>query len=258
MLRTRQNVPMSIGTGRPDRRWTFAARTHVGLVREGNEDSYAAEPGIWVVADGLGGHNGGEVASATAVQAVTRSLAAAGSADDLSTMLPQVFDEAANAVRDYGRGNPGLSGMGTTLVVAVADPAGTVHVGSIGDSRAYLLRDGTLVQLVRDDNFAEELLAAGQITAEEARVHQGQFWLTRAIIADQSDPGPPHVALASGPGRLLLCSDGLNSELTDDDIASLLDDSDVDTAAEALVAAAIDAGGRDNITVVVVDLPASD
>ncbi len=251
-LQTRQNGRMSNGAETGS--WSYTARTDIGRVREGNEDSLAAEPGLWIVADGLGGHSGGEIASATAVATARRVVADAVPDADPVEVLGDLFARAHAAVRQEGLGTFGMSGMGTTLVVALAGPDGTIQVGSIGDSRAYLLRDGRLRQLVRDDNYAEELLAAGVITATEARVHPGQYMLTRALIADQREPGTPQVARVDGPGRLLLCSDGLNSELEDEEIARLLGLPSLDEAADALVAAALEAGGRDNVTVVIVDL----
>ncbi|MFV0461139.1 MAG: PP2C family protein-serine/threonine phosphatase [Actinomycetales bacterium] len=242
--------------GPQDDAWPSQARTDTGLQRSGNEDAYAVFPDTWLVADGLGGHPGGEVAARIAVEAAAESMRARQAGASAVQVIVRAFALAQLAVSEHGGQRRGLRSMGTTLVAAYRDaPANVVHVGSVGDSRAYLLDADGLRPLVRDDNFAEELLAAGELTAEQARTHPGQFMLTRAILADQPFEGLPHVASASGPARLLLCSDGLNAEIDDAEIATLLALPDLSEAADALVAAALDAGGSDNVTVVLVDLP---
>lgn len=228
-----------------------AAVTHVGMIRNGNEDSYGMDDGVWVVADGLGGHAGGEVASKIAVGSALRALRATGTADAVAA-LRGAFQAAAVDLHQRAEADPAVADMGTTLVAAVRNPAGELYVANLGDSRAYVLLDGQLHQVTRDDNLAEELLARGALTAEQARVHPGQYSLTKALGLGEWEPAVSR--LTSRAGRLLLCSDGLNSELPDEQIARLLAAGTPLEACERLVAAALEAGGSDNVTVLVVDL----
>lgn len=217
-----------------------AAATHTGLVRDGNEDAYALGERTWVVADGMGGHSGGEVAAGIAAEVA------------LSAPPEQAVDAAHAAV--VAASTDGLSDMGTTLVHAV-QAGEELQVRWAGDSRAYLLDADGLHALTRDHNQAEQLLAAGHITAEQARTHPGQYRLTRALGLGRPDaPGSDAVSVPAR-GRLLLCTDGLTSEVDDEAIADLLGQGAPQEAADALVEAAVRGGGRDNITVVVVDLP---
>jgi len=228
-----------------------AARTHVGLVRDGNEDAYGIEDNAWAVADGLGGHAGGEVASGIAVESALRTLRQADSSD-LAAALGAAFAAAASDVATRAEADPGLADMATTLVLAVRDAAGEVCVGNIGDSRAYLLSGGELAQVTRDDNIAELLRDRGALTAEQARVHPGQFQLTKALGLGDSEPAVHRLTPAAG--RLLLCTDGANGELSDEQMARLLESGTPQEACERLVTAALEAGGSDNVTVLVVDL----
>lgn len=233
-----------------------AAATHPGLVRENNEDAYALGHGFWVVADGLGGHVGGEVASRLAVDAGREYLewAGLGRTPGLSEVLA-AFRVANWAVEAGAREEPMLEGMGTTLVVAALNPYGTLIVGNVGDSRAYLLVDGVLHPITTDDNMAQELVASGVLTVEEARTHPGQFMLTKALgLGRQTAPKATIRAVQHAKGRLLLCTDGLSGELGDSQIATVLSQGTAEEAAVDLLAAALVLGGRDNVTVVVVDL----
>lgn len=205
----------------------------------------------WVVADGMGGHPGGEVASELAARAAADVLA---TSDDPAGAAGAAFDAAQDALRERAAAEPGLRRMGTTLVTAVRAADGRLHVASAGDSRAYWLDAGGLRQVTTDDNEAEYLVQAGVIDREQARAHPGQYVLTNCLVADHPDvEHQEHVV--EGSGRLLLCTDGLSSEVDDDEIARLLGDASADDAADALVQAALDGGGSDNVTVVVVDLP---
>ena len=226
-----------------------AGATDVGLVRSNNEDSYVIVDDVWIVADGLGGHAGGEIASRFAVQAAAHALTEGGA--DLVGAVTLAHEAIAHALREH----PELAGMGTTLVVAQRDAQGDVRIANVGDSRAYLLANGELVQLTVDDNHAQELVDRGELTPEQARVHPGQYWISKALgLGDREPPTPKITELPVASGRLLLCTDGLNSEVTDTQIAELLAEGDPADACDALVAAALLAGGRDNVTVVVVDI----
>jgi PPM family protein phosphatase len=233
-----------------------AAATHVGRVRKNNEDAYAVGDGFWIVADGLGGHVGGEVASGLAVDAAREylELAGLGRTPALSEVLA-AFRVANWAIHAGARDEPNLEGMGTTLVVAALNPYGTLIVGNVGDSRAYLLVGGGLHQLTTDDNLAQELVASGALTLEAARTHPGQFVLTKALgLGQRTAPKATIRTVQRAQGRLLLCTDGLSGELDDSRIGALLDEGTPEEAAADLVAAALECGGRDNVTVIVVDL----
>ncbi|AKT51843.1 PP2C family protein-serine/threonine phosphatase [Arsenicicoccus sp. oral taxon 190] len=232
-----------------------AARSDRGRVSDHNEDAFALDDDLWVVADGMGGHASGEIASEVAVEAVLH-VAGGGAVRgpaDLADLLADAVVGARGAVVDRARQDPASAGMGTTLVVA-GRRDDTVGVAWVGDSRAYLLHEGRLMLVSSDHNVAQEMLALGMIDAEQARTHPGQYQLTRAVTDDSVSDATPDVVTVPARGRLLLCSDGLNGELADATIARLLGEGDPETAARALVDAALDEGGRDNITVVVVDL----
>lgn len=217
-----------------------AAATHTGRVRDGNEDAYAVSESVWVVADGMGGHSGGEVAARAAADAA------------LAAEPARAIGAAHAAV--LALTTPELADMGTTLVHAVL-VGRELQVRWAGDSRAYLLDESGLHLLTADHNQAEELRAAGHLTEAQARVHPGQYRLTRAIGLGRSTAPEPGEVTVAAHGRLLLCSDGLTSEVDDPEVAALLADGLPDDAARRLVERAVDAGGRDNVTVVVVDLP---
>lgn len=229
----------------------FAARTHVGHVRDNNEDAHVAIDSVWVVADGLGGHHGGEVASEVGAQAAAGVLA---EADDVAGAADLAVATAHRAITDRAAGDAGLTRMGSTLVTAALSADRSVHVASVGDSRAYWLDGDGLRQVTVDDNEAEQLVAAGVLTREQARTHPGQYVLTSCLIAGDDHSPQPQTYVLEGSGRLLLCTDGLTSEVDDIDVAALLGTGTVEDAADALVAAALDRGGSDNVTVVVVDL----
>ena len=220
---------------------TAAAATDTGRVREGNEDAYALTPSTWVVADGMGGTSGGELAARAAADAALAAEPSQAVEAAHRAVLAVTTDEHPD--------------MGTTLVHAVL-VGDELQVRWAGDSRAYLLDDDGLQQLTRDHNQAEELLAAGQLSPQQARTHPGQYRLTRALGLGRRTAPQADTVTVPARGRLLLCTDGLNGELDDAQVAELLGHGDPEQAARALVEAAVDAGGRDNVTVVVVDLPA--
>ncbi len=226
------------------------AATSVGRVRDGNEDAYGSTDQAWVVADGLGGHAGGEVASQLAVDAALRALAQP--VGDAVEALHAAYRAASDAIAAHAAEHRALADMATTMVAATWSATEGLHVANVGDSRGYLLSGGRVEQVTRDDNVAEELYARGALTAEQARTHPGQYHLTRALGLGEWAPTVRH--LPSATGRLLLCSDGLNSEVPDDVIGRLLGHGTPQQACDRLVEAALAAGGSDNITVVVVDL----
>ncbi len=234
-------------------RW--GAATDPGRVRKANEDGVLAAPGVFAVADGMGGHAAGEVASAVALQTVEARL------DPKVATMASVTDvvRAANeAVHRRSLEDPATRGMGTTLTL-IAPAAGgdgdRLVLANVGDSRAYLLADGELRQLTRDHSYVEEMLAAGQITAEEARKHPHRHVVTRVLGVEPSVAVDTWLLTPERGDRYLLCSDGLINEVADEEIARLiLGADDPQAAAQALVDAANAAGGRDNISVVVIEV----
>jgi serine/threonine protein phosphatase PrpC len=235
--------------------------TDVGLVRSNNQDQLLVSPGLYAVADGMGGHAAGEVASATAITA----LAAAFEATDQHTAgsLESAAKAANRAVWEQARTNRAMFGMGTTLVALAVverqDGTNGLTAAHIGDSRLYVYRDGALRQLTVDHSLVQELVDDGQISEAQAAVHPQRHVLTRAlgveptIEVDIIDLSPRH------GDRYLLCSDGLPREVSDDQIAAVLSrfPNPVEAANE-LVAVANLRGGNDNITVVVIDVLVSD
>lgn len=237
-----------------------AFRTDVGQVRTINEDRAAIErlPGgtvLAVLADGMGGHQAGDVASQSAVDLVAQAFA--GEAKELAAgerekrLLAAIT--AANAdiyARSISR--PELAGMGTTLVVALAGQDRGI-LAHVGDSRAYLLRAGQLVRLTEDHSLVNELVRSGQISPEEAESHPRRNVLTRAVGTESDVVPDVHEWEWSEGDTLLLCTDGLTNMMSDTAIGERLQQAgDVDALADELVAGALAAGGDDNITVIVV------
>jgi serine/threonine protein phosphatase PrpC len=223
--------------------------TDQGQVRDSNEDGYVVDRRLqlFAIADGMGGHRAGEVASATALEALRASVASGtGLGDAITSANAAVFSKATD--------DESLAGMGTTLTALVPD-GDRVLVGHVGDSRAYLLRDGELRQLTTDHSLVQEFIREGRLTEEQAAVHPQRSIITRALGVEpdvEVDVYP--VPLRAGD-RILLCSDGLSTMLRSDDIAGLLRrESDPTRAANLLVDAANAAGGEDNITTIVVDV----
>ena len=245
-------------------RWGLA--TDTGRLRQQNEDAAHAGPGVYVVADGMGGHNAGEVASAIAVSALREAYPAR--AADAGTFVAEI--EGINAaIHRSAAADRDRRGMGTTLAAlavvpaptAVADGSATLAetaaavVANVGDSRTYLMRDGSLRQVSVDHSYVQELLTEGLINADEARTHARRNIVTRALgIEDRVAVDSWTIPLVSGD-RFVLCSDGLVDEVDDAEIlATLREEPDPERAAARLVAAANANGGRDNVTVVVVDV----
>ncbi|MGH9075988.1 MAG: Stp1/IreP family PP2C-type Ser/Thr phosphatase [Acidimicrobiales bacterium] len=234
------------------------AATDIGLVRASNQDQLLVAHPLFAVADGMGGHAAGEVASRIAVDSLAASFAelAAPSPDQLGAAA-----QAANrAVWDHAQSAAELRGMGTTLVaLALVADGGQPKLGvvNVGDSRAYRLRDGELAQLTNDHSLVQELVDEGQLGAEEAAHHPQRHVLTRALGVDP-DVAVDLTAVTPVPGdRFLLCSDGLVREVDDNQVAAVLRRlADPDDAARELVAQAKAHGGSDNVTVVVVDVVA--
>ena len=230
------------------------ASTDVGLVRQRNEDAYVAEYPLFVVADGLGGHLGGEVASRVAVDTLVHAAKEEGPDDGIPDRLRTAILRANAAVSERASQDPRLTGMGTTITAVVAG-RDRIFLGHVGDSRAYLLRDGELRALTEDHSLVQRMVREGRLTPEQAEIHPQRSVLTRALgIDDDLEVDQATVEVTDGD-RLLLCSDGLTTMVADEDIRKILAGTDHPQAAsQALVEAANAAGGQDNITTVVLDV----
>ena len=230
----------------------FAADTHSGLLREDNEDCFLAEAelGLWLIADGVGGSPRGELAS-DIVRNTLREQVAAGST------LVDAVRAAHGAIIAAADAQPEAKGMGSTVVAALLRGM-DYELCWVGDSRAYLWSD-RLWQATQDHNMASELLAKNVITEEEASSHPQRHLLTRSLGASGATPEPGYRSGTLQPGqRILLCSDGLTEEVSDSLIAHLLAEHNTPRAqVDALMSAALDAGGRDNITVLVIGTTSS-
>jgi protein phosphatase len=231
---------------------TFAG-TDVGRTRAGNEDSYFCGRTVFAVADGLGGHQGGEVASAAAVKPLA-ALDGREFADprEAAEALAAAVRQANTAILDQAVGDPNLWGMGTTLTAAAVAGDHHLQLAHVGDSRAYLLRDGSLEQVTTDHTVVGEFVRRGRLTPEQAAVHPERSILTRAVGLDPRIPVDTPDPLELTPGdQVLLCSDGLTEVIPDATIAELLSaDGEGEAACRSLIDAANAAGGPDNITVV--------
>jgi protein phosphatase len=244
----------------------IATATDPGMVRSHNEDSIAVEPaiGLAVLADGMGGYNAGEVASGIAVamlatemrqsleQAEAHRTDAAG--EPLAAkLIREHCGKANNAIYQTAKSQPQYSGMGTTLVVALFFD-NRVAVGHIGDSRLYRLREGRFEQMTRDHSLLQEQIDSGMITREQARYSQNKNLVTRAVGIDAEVEVDVHTYDVARGDVYLLCSDGLNDMVLDEDIAETVTTlaANLPLAAKQLVQLANDNGGRDNISVILV------
>lgn len=228
------------------------ARTDVGRVRRANEDSYLAREPFFVVADGMGGHLAGDIASSTAVSTIEGHLTDA--APDRPESFAALVQGANRAIWERAQGDSGLRGMGTTCTLLFLDAA-TAHIAHVGDSRAYRLRAGSLEQLTEDHTLVARMVREGKLAPEEAEHHPQRSIITRALGVD-SDVAVDLVAVELHSGdRLLLCSDGLSSMIQESAITDVLGgEQDSQAAADALVDLANEAGGEDNVTVLIIDV----
>lgn len=227
---------------------SHSERTDVGRQRQANEDSYLARSPLFVVADGMGGAQAGEVASLTAVQAFEQGLPDGS----LEAGLVEQISRANRAIYEQARSNPALTGMGTTITAAAVDSKREqVAVAHVGDSRAYRLRKGILQRLTRDHSLVEEMRRRGQITAEQAEDHPQRSIITRALGPEPEVQVDVQSVAADPEDVFLLCSDGLTSMLNDEQVRDLINGaSSLEAATRALIDEANRAGGRDNITVI--------
>ena len=229
-------------------RYRHGVATNRGLVRATNEDSYMVRNRLYVVCDGMGGASAGEIASQIACQSLLALDPRRAAEDDLR----KAVEEANEAIVERSLEEDTLMGMGTTLTAALAGDHDLV-LAHVGDSRAYLLREGKLQQITEDHSWVGELVRRGELTAAQAAVHPHRSVITRAL-GTESDIEPDIVRLEVKPGdRLVLCTDGLSGMVPDARLASILTGSDdVQAIADSLVQEALAEGGEDNVTVVVI------
>lgn len=230
---------------------SFGSRTDIGYVRDHNEDSLIIIPPLFAVADGMGGHEAGEIASEITVNTLAELAPSHLDAEGLTAAV-----EVANYnVMKAPRQGIGRDGMGTTLTAAMLEGE-RLLIAQVGDSRAYLLHKGHLQQITRDHSLMADLIEAGQITPEEARVHPNRSVITRAIGSDIHMRPDIYELNVDAGDRILLCSDGLSSMISNNAIESIMRrQSDAQHCADELVTAALENGGADNVTVVVADVP---
>ncbi len=232
-----------------------AASTHVGMRRQANEDRYAIVPelGLYLVADGMGGHKAGQVASQLAAEGAIRAIEALqGASVSLAERLRHAVACANREIFTAAQAKPELTGMGTTLV-GMLFGGERLALAHVGDSRAYLLRQGRLRGLTDDHSIVGELLRRHEISEEDAAQHPHRHVLTRALgVRPRTEPDLAEMTPLEGD-VFILCSDGLTGHIEDDEIASLVGgEGDLQSAANNLVDAANRAGGQDNITVLLV------
>ena len=238
----------------------YGAATDIGRVRNLNEDNYAVSESapfpFAIVADGMGGHKAGEKASLMAVETVCAQLAGTLTEDlnyvDAGEAARRAFIEANSSIYTYSKLHYKVMGMGTTATLAMlhSDKLITAHVG---DSRAYIIDSNSITQVTRDHSYVQELVMRGEITPEQAKHHPNKNYITRAMGAEEAIKVDIGIRPYNGE-KVLLCSDGLTNMLDDDEILEIINKcSDLQTAAETLIKRANEAGGTDNITVVVLE-----
>ena len=227
-----------------------ASATDQGLVRSNNEDAFLIDDqrALFAVADGMGGHRGGEVASHTAIEALRAAIAN-------GTPLHDAITRANTAVLTRAAGDDELTGMGTTMTAVIAVGGRQLLIGHVGDSRAYLLHEGTLRRATDDHSLVEELVRDGRLTPEQAEAHPQRAIVTRALGVDDDVDVDLYTLEVEVGDRVVLCSDGLTTMVRERDIERLArTETEPQRLAEALVDAANAAGGEDNVTIVVIDV----
>ena len=229
----------------------YTARSHLGMVRENNEDSAYAGPRLLALADGMGGHAAGEIASQFVVAALAK-LDEDEPGQDLTRALTRALTLGNDAISAHVKAHPETDGMGCTATALLFDGrrVGLIHVG---DSRAYLLRDGTLTQITKDDTFVQSLVDRGELSADEAHSHPRRSLILKALTGEPVEPTAV-IREARVGDRYLLCSDGLSDPVSTETISETLATGSVEDAADRLVQLALRSGGPDNITVVVADV----
>jgi PPM family protein phosphatase len=248
-------IPESVHNTRESAILSWHGSTDTGMVRPQNEDSFSCltigKWSLFVVADGMGGHDAGEVASRIAVETVCRDIEKNAMLEkDPLTLIEQVVQQANSEVKKEGASRG--SNMGTTLSLALV-AGNTAYVANVGDSRAYWIENGSITQITKDHSLVAKLVDAGKLTKEEARNHPKSNLLYRTIGTDEHIKVDTFQKKLNPGGHLVLCTDGLWGEVSDEDVHQVIRSSaDARSAGEELVRLANTQGGKDNITVVVV------
>jgi protein phosphatase len=243
--------------GRMSYRWWSCCRTTTGRQRSVNEDAYLSldDPGLWVVADGMGGHARGDVASRLIVDAF-RGLATPDSLEHFASDVTSRLASANQRMREQARRRGTGQLMGSTVVAFLVYKREWMCLWA-GDSRAYLLRDGRLTQITRDHSVAEELVQRGKLRRDQAATHPSSNRITRAVgTQDQLVVDQYRSHLRDGDA-FLLCSDGLTKEVSDDEVAAIMEDYDCEEASQELLELTLERGARDNVTVAVIRFEAT-
>ena len=234
------------------------SRTHVGLVRENNEDALLVrEPYLFAVADGMGGYAAGEIASRSilkAFEAATHSLRHQQGEQNIHKVLVEAFDKANTHVFKMAVSNDKYTGMGTTMTALYLPGDGTAYCCHVGDSRLYTYREGNLVQVTRDHTYVADLQASGEITEEEAFIHPQRHVLMKALGVEESVRADSLHFKLLPDDRLLLCSDGLSDMLRQQEILDLMGGEDINSVADQLLERSLCNGGRDNVSFILIDL----
>lgn len=243
-------------------KWAYAGRTDVGKVRQGNEDALFAdgERGVFIVADGMGGHVAGEVASQIVTETVgpgvSEALEQGLRGPDLKKRMLELIEEANVRILERAQDEPEKRGMGTTLTLLALVPDDGYVIDQVGDSRGYLFREGELRQITRDHTVVQQQVDRGALTPDQARDHPLSHILTRAVGTDNAVAADCYGAETKPGDIFLLCSDGLSGMVPDAKIRTIIGKSteDLQEIAEALIEAANEAGGLDNVTALVVKI----
>lgn len=226
--------------------------SRIGLVRKLNEDRFYMEEPLFIVADGMGGHSGGEIASSIALDVMVNALKNKESIEE--PQLAEAIIEANEAIRKRVEEEPTLKGMGTTAVIAYIKQH-TLYWANVGDSRLYLYRGGELRQISSDHSMVQTLLDLGRITEEEARLHPQRNLLTRAVGVEVNLEVDTGILPLQLKDKLLLCSDGLSSIVEDEEICQILESKRTDKQRmDALISRVYDKGAKDNVTLIIVTI----
>lgn len=237
------------------------SRTNTGLVRNSNEDAVLTDmPDLFAIADGMGGYAAGEIASVETIKVLQEEKKnfASLTGDALCRALQEAASKANGHLLSLVSKTPDYEGMGTTLVAVYLAEDGMAYALNIGDSRLYLWRGGELRQITQDHSYVAQLVSKGDITTEEARRHPQRNVILRAVGADEVLESDVFSFKIEPGDRLLLCSDGLSDMASDEEIAAVLAERNVDKAADELLELALNNGGRDNISVILLDFGAEE
>ena len=244
----------------------IVGRTDIGKRRSENQDNYRAgrqaDDTVWaVVCDGMGGARGGAVASGIAVSVVEEELAQklvpGLGQEEIKNLLEQAVEHANGEIFDLACADPTKRGMGTTLV-AIVIKDGLAQIVHAGDSRAYLYREGKLIRLTRDHSMVQEMVENGSLTPQEAEVHPNKNLITRAVGVNPKLTAEYSECTARQGDTFLLCSDGLTNFTTEEELCGILEQEDFFASAEEMIEAALEAGGQDNITAVLLKMESTE